>query len=33
LHTVPPGGRPFDVINNVGTVLAGDGYGADRGYL
>jgi GT2 family glycosyltransferase len=32
-HTVPLGGRPFDVINNVGTVLAGDGYGADRGYL
>jgi GT2 family glycosyltransferase len=32
-HTVPLEGRPFDVINNVGTVLAGDGYGADRGYL
>jgi hypothetical protein len=32
-QTVPLGGRPFDVINNVGTVLAGDGYGADRGYL
>jgi GT2 family glycosyltransferase len=32
-HTVPVGGRPFDVINNVGTVLTGDGYGADRGYL
>ena len=32
-HTVPLDGRPFDVINNVGTVLAGDGYGADRGYL
>lgn len=32
-HSVPLGGRPFDVINNVGTVLAGDGYGADRGYL
>jgi GT2 family glycosyltransferase len=32
-HTVPLRGRPFDVINNVGTVLAGDGYGADRGYL
>jgi GT2 family glycosyltransferase len=32
-HTIPLGGRPFDVINNVGTVLAGDGYAADRGYL
>jgi len=32
-HTVPLEGRPFDVINNVGIVLAGDGYGADRGYL
>jgi GT2 family glycosyltransferase len=32
-HRLPLGGRPFDVINNVGTVLAGDGYGADRGYL
>jgi GT2 family glycosyltransferase len=32
-HPVPLSGRPFDVINNVGTVLTGDGYGADRGYL
>jgi GT2 family glycosyltransferase len=32
-HPVPLGGRPFDVINNVGTVLTGDGYGTDRGYL
>jgi GT2 family glycosyltransferase len=32
-HTVPLHGRPFDVVNNVGTVLTGDGYGADRGYL
>jgi GT2 family glycosyltransferase len=32
-HTVPLGGRPFDVVNNVGTVLTRDGYGADRGYL
>jgi GT2 family glycosyltransferase len=32
-HTVPLRGRPFDVVNNVGTVLTGDGYGADRGYL
>jgi len=32
-HTVPLRGRPFDVVNNVGTVLTGDGYGVDRGYL
>jgi GT2 family glycosyltransferase len=32
-RTVPLGGRPFDVINNVGNVLGADGYGADRGYL
>jgi GT2 family glycosyltransferase len=32
-HTVPLAGRPFDVVNNVGSVLTGDGYGADRGYL
>jgi GT2 family glycosyltransferase len=32
-HTVPLAGRAFDVINNVGSVLTGDGYGADRGYL
>ena len=32
-YTVPLDGRPFDVVNNVGTVLARDGYGADRGYL
>jgi GT2 family glycosyltransferase len=32
-HTVPLGGHPFDVINNVGNVIAADGYGADRGYL
>jgi GT2 family glycosyltransferase len=32
-YTVPLEGRPFDVINNIGTVLTGDGYGADRGYL
>jgi len=32
-HTVRLGGRPFDVINNIGTVLEGDGYGADRAYL
>jgi hypothetical protein len=32
-HAVPLAGRPFDVINNVGTVPTGDGYFADRGYL
>ncbi len=32
-HAVPLAGRPFDVINNIGSVLTGDGYGADRGYL
>jgi GT2 family glycosyltransferase len=32
-HKVALGGRPFDVINNVGNVLTGDAYGADRGYL
>lgn len=26
-------GEPFDVINNVGSVLTSDHYGADRGYL
>lgn len=30
---VPLAGEPFDVVNNVGTVLVDDGYGADRGYL
>jgi GT2 family glycosyltransferase len=30
---IPLAGRPFDVINNVGNVVTGDGYGADRGYL
>lgn len=32
-HPVQLGGSPFDVINNVGNVITGDGYGADRGYL
>jgi hypothetical protein len=32
-HAVQLAGRPFDVINNVGTVPTGDGYFADRGYL
>ena len=26
-------GPPADVINNVGTIVGADGYGADRGYL
>jgi GT2 family glycosyltransferase len=26
-------GEPFEVINNVGSVVVDDGYGADRGYL
>ena len=26
-------GEPFDVLNNVGSVLLADGHGADRGYL
>jgi GT2 family glycosyltransferase len=26
-------GEPFDVVNNVGSVLLADGHGADRGYL
>jgi hypothetical protein len=30
---VPLGGEPFDVLNNVGSVLLPDGHGADRGYL
>ncbi len=29
---VPVGGRPFEVVNNVGGILLADGYGADRGY-
>jgi GT2 family glycosyltransferase len=32
-YTVPIDGRPFDVVNNVGTVITSDAYGADRGYL
>jgi GT2 family glycosyltransferase len=31
--SVPLAGEPFDVVNNVGTVLVDAGYGADRGYL
>jgi GT2 family glycosyltransferase len=30
---VPFDSEPIEVINNVGTVLTSDGYGADRGYL
>jgi GT2 family glycosyltransferase len=32
-YTIPLGGEPIDVINNVGNVLTEDGYAADRGYL
>jgi hypothetical protein len=31
--TVPVTGEPRDVVNNVGSVVFDDGYGADRGYL
>jgi GT2 family glycosyltransferase len=31
--TVPLGGEPHDVINNVGSVLVAGGWGADRGFL
>jgi GT2 family glycosyltransferase len=30
---VPLDGEPFDVLNNVGSVVLRDGHGADRGYL
>ncbi len=32
-HRIALGGDPFDVLNNVGSVLLADGHGADRGYL
>jgi GT2 family glycosyltransferase len=32
-HRVSLRGQPFDVINNVGSVVFTDGHGADRGYL
>jgi GT2 family glycosyltransferase len=32
-YAAPLDGVPFDVVNNVGSVLTEDGYGADRGYL
>lgn len=30
---VPVAGEPFDVINNAGSVVIEDGFGADRGFL
>ena len=30
---VPVGGEPFDVLNNVGSIVFTDGAGADRGWL
>lgn len=32
-YALPGAGEPFDVVNNVGTHLVADGYGADRGWL
>ncbi len=32
-YEVEIAGEPFDVINNVGSVLTSEHYGADRGYL
>ena len=32
-YPVGLGGEPFDVLNNVGSVVLPDGHGADRGYL
>jgi GT2 family glycosyltransferase len=32
-YAAPLEGVPYDVINNVGSALTDDGYGADRGYL
>ncbi|MDQ4071191.1 MAG: glycosyltransferase [Actinomycetota bacterium] len=32
-YPVELGGDPFDVVNNVGSVVLADGHGADRGYL
>ncbi|MDQ3898036.1 MAG: glycosyltransferase family 2 protein, partial [Actinomycetota bacterium] len=32
-YRVALGGEPFDVLNNVGSVVLPDGHGADRGYL
>ncbi|MGH9012878.1 MAG: glycosyltransferase [Acidimicrobiia bacterium] len=32
-HSVSLDGEVFEVINNVGSIVVDDGYGADRGYL
>ena len=32
-YDVPLDGEPFDVLNNVGSVVLADGHGADRGYM
>lgn len=32
-YPVDVDGEPFDVVNNVGSVVLDDGHGADRGYL
>lgn len=32
-HRLTLRGEPFDVINNVGSIVFDDGHGADRGYL
>jgi hypothetical protein len=32
-YEVPLDGEPFDVLNNVGSMVLTDGHGADRGYL
>ena len=32
-HPVAIHDQPFDVVNNVGSVMLADGHGADRGYL
>jgi hypothetical protein len=32
-HEVAVVGDPIDVVNNAGSILTPDGYGADRGYL
>ena len=32
-YRVALSGEPFDVLNNVGSVVLADGHGADRGYL
>lgn len=31
--TVPLSGKTYDVVNNVGSIVFEDGFGADRGYL